>query len=59
LLGHTEGLEEGRKTGLEEGLEKSKAEVALAMLQGGLSIKQISSVTGLTADEITGLSKLQ
>ena len=51
LLGHTKGLEEG--------LEKGKAEVALAMLQGGLSIKQISGFTGLTADEIKGLGKLQ
>ena len=51
MLGHTKGLEEGKAEG--------KAEVALAMLQGGLSIEQISGFTGLTADEIQGLRKLQ
>ena len=61
--GKAEGLTEGRAEGKAEGLAEGKAErnreVALAMLQGGLSIEQIYSFTGLTAEEIKNLNKLQ
>ncbi len=56
-------LRSAEMKGLAEGLAEGKAErnreVALAMLQGGLSIEQIYSFTGLTAEEIKNLSKLQ
>ena len=52
-------LRSAEMKGLTEGKAERNREVALAMLQGGLSIEQISSFTSLTAEEIKCLSKLQ
>ncbi|MBQ9452510.1 MAG: hypothetical protein IJU65_04360 [Desulfovibrio sp.] len=71
ILGHTKGLAEGKKAGIAEGkkaglvegkkagLQEGKAEVALAMLGDGLPMEQITRFTGLTADAIKRLRKLQ
>ena len=57
--GLKEGLRKGRKEGLEEGLakgERKKAlEIALKMLQTGISPEQIADVIGLTVEEIKNL----
>ena len=59
MKGLAEGRAEGKAEGLAEGKAERNREIALAMLQGGLSIEQIYSFTGLTADEIKNLNKLQ
>ena len=65
--GRVEGLEEGRAEGLEkgraEGLEKGRAEgesearrsIAVAMKSAGISLEQISQVTGLDLKTIEAL----
>ena len=65
--GRVEGLEEGRAEGLEkgraEGLEKGRAEgesearrsIAVAMKSAGISLDQISQVTGLEQKTIEAL----
>ncbi|MEL3907754.1 MAG: hypothetical protein P1P64_01915, partial [Treponemataceae bacterium] len=53
--GITEGLKAGRKEGLAEGAYKNKLETARNLLQIGLSVEQISKVTGLSESEIDEL----
>ena len=61
--GRAEGLEEGRAEGLEKGLEKGRAEgesearrsIAVAMKSAGISLDQISQVTGLDQKTIEAL----
>ena len=59
--GLKEGLEKGLEKGLEEGLKLGKherdIEVAKIMLSEGADISFISKVTGLSKDEILGISK--
>ncbi|MEL3907391.1 MAG: hypothetical protein P1P64_00035 [Treponemataceae bacterium] len=54
--GRTEGLAEGVKAGLKEGLLEGKLkkarETAKNLLEIGLSVEQISKVTGLSKAEI-------
>ena len=60
---HDTGLAEGREAGLAEGLEKGiekgivegKAEVAAKMKACGMSIEDISELTGLNEDQIQAL----
>ena len=53
--GLARGREEGFAKGLAEGsLEKAK-EIARAMLASGMEVGQISSLTGLSEDEVSGL----
>ena len=55
------GLEKGKKLGLEEGRaigEKSKQiEIARNLLQDGMSIEKISTIVGLTKEEIEKIEK--
>ena len=65
--GLAEGMEKGKAEGLAEGMEKGKAEglaqgirenqlsTALKMLRLGMSVEEISEITGLTKDEIGNL----
>ena len=65
--GKAEGLAEGKAEGLAEGMEKGKAEglaqgirenqlsTAWKMLKLGMTIEEISEITGLTKEEIGNL----
>ncbi|MEE1540864.1 MAG: hypothetical protein UF067_00215, partial [Paludibacteraceae bacterium] len=69
--GKAEGLAEGKAEGLAEGMIKGKAEgiaeglakgiketqfnTALKMLKLGMSVEEISEITGLTKEEIGNL----
>lgn len=61
--GRAKGLEEGRSEGIEIGLERGRTEANYAtarnLLQMGLSPSLIAQATGLTEDEIAGLSLVQ
>ena len=50
-----EGMEEGRVEGRSEGRAEEKNNIARKMLANGLSIEQISSIIGLTENEIKEL----
>ncbi len=50
-IGHEQGLAEGEKKGKQE----EKIEIAKKMKSRGMSTKDISEITGLTADEIENL----
>ena len=56
-----EGIAEGKKLGLEEGRaigEKSKQiEIARNLLQEGMSIEKVSTIVGLTKEEIEKIEK--
>jgi predicted transposase/invertase (TIGR01784 family) len=61
--GKAEGLAEGKAEGLAEGMEKGKAEgvketqlsTARKMQKLGMTIEEISEITGLTKEEIGNL----
>ena len=53
--GLQKGRQEGMEKGLQKGVEKGRRQVALSMLQKKLDISFISSVTGLSAEEIETL----
>ena len=50
--GMKKGLEQGREEGLAQGREEGKLEVARAMLQKGMDIKDVCGITGLSEEEI-------
>ncbi len=50
-----DGVEEGKKLGIEEGLKKGKIEMARKMLQENVCVEVVQKVTGLTAEEISRL----
>lgn len=50
-----EGMEEGRVEGRSEGRAEEKNNIARKMLANGLSTEQISSIIGLTENEIKEL----
>ena len=54
-LGLEEGLAEGRAEGLAEGKAQEKIQIARNLLEAGMNPQMISSVTGLTEREISGL----
>ena len=63
IKGKAEGLAEGKAEGLAEGIEKGLAQgiketqlsTARKMLQLGMSIEEISEITGLTKEEVDNL----
>ncbi|MFN0016508.1 MAG: hypothetical protein ACKVU2_18355, partial [Saprospiraceae bacterium] len=57
--GRVEGLAEGRAEGLAEGRAEGKLEIARKALLQGLSVSQISVLTGLAEAEIEQLRKQQ
>ena len=52
---HDTGLAEGLEKGIEKGLAEGKAEVAAKMKACGMSIEDISELTGLSEDQIQAL----
>ena len=54
--GLREGFDLGKAEGLAEGKAEGKAEVAKAMLKNGLTVEMVMSCTGLSKEEINGLS---
>ena len=54
--GLQQGIQEGRQQGLQQGLQQSKLEIARNALSMGLSIEQITQLTGLSKDEIENMS---
>lgn len=51
-----EGRQEGREEGKQEGRQEEQINIARRMLVKGLSIEQISDVTGLSVDEVQKLT---
>lgn len=49
------GLEQGRAEGLAQGVAEGISKVARAMLKSGMDIKSISSLTGMTEEQIKAL----
>ena len=52
------GFLEGRATGLKEGIQEEKINIAREMLKENLSVDLISKVTGLATKEIEKLNKV-
>lgn len=50
-----EGIEEGKKEGKKEGMEKGKLEIAQKLIERGLSLEDISEITGLKLEELKKL----
>ncbi len=48
-------MEKGMEKGMVQGMEKGKALVAKAMLEKGMDVETIASVTGLSAEQIQSL----
>ncbi len=55
--GMMKGIEKGREEGREEGMEQARRLMALNMLERGLDIALISSVTRLSEDEIRRIAE--
>ena len=53
--GLAEGLAEGHAQGLEKGLEKGKTEIALKMLKKGMTMEDITEMTGFSEQQIKQL----
>ncbi len=51
-----EGLREGFDLGKADGLAEGKAEVARALLKDGMTAEKVMAYTGLSKEEINGLS---
>ena len=56
--GLEKGLERGLEKGLERGLERGREEVALNLLEKGVSLEFIQDTTGLTVPHILSLRTL-
>lgn len=54
-MGRAEGRAEGLAEGLAEGKAQEKIQIARNLLEAGMNPQMISSVTGLTEREISGL----
>jgi len=54
--GEAKGLKKGRAEGCAEGRSEAAAEIARNMLANGFTPEQISTVTGLSLDQIKDLS---
>ncbi|MDR0572802.1 MAG: hypothetical protein LBG96_02015, partial [Tannerella sp.] len=48
-------LSDAERTGMEKGIEKGIEKVAAACLKKGMSLEDVTELTGLTADEIRKL----
>lgn len=57
--GRAEGLTEGRAEGLTEGRAEALQQVAILLLQMGMSLEQISQTTQLTVEQIQALQETQ
>ena len=55
--GLKEGIEKGVEKGVEIGIEKANIENARKMIEVGIDINSISSITGLTIEDIQNLKK--
>ena len=53
--GLAEGMEKGKAEGLAQGIRENQLSTALKMLRLGMSVEEISEITGLTKDEIGNL----
>ncbi|MDR0575000.1 MAG: hypothetical protein LBG96_13420, partial [Tannerella sp.] len=53
--GIEQGMEQGIRKGIEQGMEKGLEKVAAACLKKGMSLEDVTELTGLTADEIRKL----
>ncbi len=51
--GHEKGLAEGREKGLAEGQRKERIAIARNMLAAGIGIDLVTSMTGITSDELS------
>ena len=56
IKGREEGLKEGREQGRTEGRVEERIAVARRMLEAGVSIVQVATFTGLTADDLAKMS---
>ena len=54
--GEAKGREEGLAEGLEKGLERGRIEIARNMLKAAMSVEQISSLTGLSEEQVRSLT---
>ena len=54
---YDDGLETGRKQGIERGIEQEKINTAKKLLSMGLSIEQISEGTGLSLEQVKKLQE--
>ena len=55
IKGKAEGLAEGIEKGLAQGIKETQLSTALKMLKLGMTIEEISEITGLTNEEIGNL----
>ena len=55
IKGKAEGLAEGIEKGLAQGIKENQLSTARKMLQLGMSIEEISEITGLTKEEVDNL----
>jgi predicted transposase YdaD len=53
--GLAEGMEKGKAEGLAQGIRENQLSTALKMLKLGMTIEEISEITGLTNEEIGNL----
>ena len=54
-LAKEEGIKEGIEQGIEQGINTGKKELINSMIKNGISIEEISKLTGLSIDEISKL----
>lgn len=57
LEGRAEGLEEGRAEGLEEGRAEERIKMAEQALKMGMSVEDVSRLTGLSIEEVDKLER--
>ena len=55
IKGKAEGLAEGIEKGLAQGIKENQLSTTRKMLQLGMSIEEISEITGLTKEEVDNL----
>ena len=55
IKGKAEGLAEGMEKGLAQGIKETQLSTARKMLKLGMSIEEISEITGLTKEEVDNL----
>ncbi len=54
--GIIQGIEKGIEQGMEQGMEQGKAEIITKLLTSGMTVEEISKITGIPTDEILALS---
>ncbi len=53
--GREEGLQRGREEGLQQGLQRGRREIALNLLRTGMTVEQVTTVTGLSIEQVREL----